>query len=450
MNLSQANAQIRLQIKYEPNWILLDDTINMTLARSKSEWINLNRKNFPAVIREANKYNYNWYSLSSGEFNIPKGYKKATLQDVSDFGNNLFEENADRIKNSPIWVYNYETSNNELAPQIIVSNFSKASNVTWKAKSGKAQIAFIEDEVHFYNNVLKDTKFEDLADETAEASVVLKDNLKSYFETNLKSFIRDGENYFISYKGEIRFNEGPNNFLKNIQLQSSFSQSDEFINKINSDLDDWAMNNFPVQFDLRLNKEFPISSYHPIAIEVFNASAKKVIKQKNLWPLKFNNYPIANVEKINIPSGFKNAVQYGYIENVFKVNVQNETILDSKYAILQEFRLNKAYRFKPLLSLIGCANTKDKTLYKWFYSTIAITGVAHLAQNAFYNRYLKNPNERQGAYSFANNFYKLKLLGGLTIGTMILFDAGIAVRKFNKTKRLVQSLNNELQNMVWQ
>lgn len=449
-NLNKVDGQIKLQIKYTPNWIIFDDTTNLAMARSKVEWSNLNRKNFPAVISESGRYNYNWFALSSGVLKLPKGYKYASLQDFNDFGKYLFKENFKHLQSVPIWVYEYDASQNELAQQIVSEKNAKSPVLRWKVKSDLAQIALIEDEIHFYNNVFKDSKFEELADECAEAADVLNENLRSYFQFNLKSFIRDGQNYFIKYKGEVRFNGVSNNFSKNIELQSSYSHTDELISKINSEIDNWATINFPVHFDSRLNKEFRISTYQPIDIEVFNVSEEKVINQKKIGRLKFYNYPIANVDNINIPKGYINALKYSYTESTFKINVQDRNIIDSTFCVLKEFRLNNGYKFKPLLSLIGCANTKDKTLSKWFYTTIAITGVAHLTQKAFYSRYLKNPNERQGAYTFANNFYKLKLLGGLSIGTMILFDAGIAFKKYNKTRRLVRSLNIELQNMVWQ
>lgn len=444
-----AIAQIEVPVKFAPDWKILQDSSNVTLATDHADWIGLNRKNYPAVLRKGLRYEYNWYALASGDLRVPSGYKYPTQQDFNDYGHLFYEEKSKIIQKVPVWIYENTPNDSEYAPQITFDYALNAYHFLKKAKSEPAIISLIEKEEHFYTNVFKDKKFEELSDECDEATAELFSNLSGYFSSRVKDYVREGNSFFIQYKGNLKFNADEKPFSRSsFELLSSHSNTEEEINRVNNQIDDWANKKYPICSNLKLNKKFRITTFQPIHIDVSNTSNREEFGRKKLLRngISFCNYTRTDLD---IPYGYKKAIRYQFTKNRIQATIMQEKIIDTTYSYLEQFSIRKSYKIKPLLALIGCANTKDANLYKWFYTSLALTGVAYLSKNAIYNRYLKNPSERQGAYFFANSFYRISLLGGLTIGTVMIIDAGKGIRNYKKAVAKVRAENEYLEKVVW-
>jgi hypothetical protein len=297
----------------------------------------------------------------------------------------------------------------------------------------------VQTEANYYQQLGERYNYTELLEKSKEKPIVK-------FESSILEYLSENKNW-DKEKNYQYTNEYTISFDQNGDANLTYSNRD---NPFNKTIDDWK--NVWKESGYLYAKSINGYTHIPIATKLsFTLEASKEIdtnyqRYRNGWNEVLPDESKNNLKIIENDYKIPGACGLKYTGSTIRLTVNKESMIKDIPKKVEEISPLKSFYFTDIKALVGMAHTnvykyKKGSLIGLTMGSAAAIGFSCAMRSVLYQHYLKSPNDRSTAYTWANAFNKAAVLA------IIPYTLGVTL-DLNKTIKGRKELNNKLRELI--
>lgn len=297
----------------------------------------------------------------------------------------------------------------------------------------------VQTEFNYYKQLGERYNYTELLENSKEKPIVK-------FESSILEYLSENKNWDQEKKYTYT-NEYTISFDQNGDANLTYSNVN---NPINVPIEDWKNgwkdNGYLYAKSINGSTLFPIATKLSFTLEASKKNVTNYRRYRNGWFDVLPEEYKSNLKKIEKDYKIPRACYLKYTGSSIRLTVNKESKIIDIPNKVEEISPLKSFYFTDIKALVGMAHTnvykyKKGSLIGLTVGSAAAIGFSCAMRSVLYQHYLKSPNDRSTAYTWANAFNKAAVLA------IIPYTLGVTL-DLNKTIKGRDLLKKDLQKLI--